>query len=270
MRHARAAEDYRRVLAGSVDRIPNRQQFSSELPGISKILILKGGAKDNPTAMAHITYGSAGRSRTDTFSINKRGELNGAIPKELSATMSREDLYDEVLKDIESMDLDYLIETSEPIIMPGEGPATTPLSQREINLAGLKEDLNDAGRLEFIKEIKGKLLTTVPKLGGFNNYSITVFPRYAILESPQVGNALYVFNFAKELDLERYGRDALSKKIDSMTPEEKNALVHDLPWPLPQPFTKTQLRGLEDTTRIPHAGDWRTKLTDDLEQRNKA
>ncbi len=262
---ARHKERYEDVLKGREYRIPNNQVFETKLKGVDSMTIMAGGKPESRVGRYGIillNYKAGGKPAHVSLRIEKDGKLADPLPRALS-NLKEDSVIDEALDRIEAMDLEHLVMLDHDILRPGEALPTGIESGIDPKRTGTSESRIEPERLEFLKQLKGKLFTAVPRVGGFHRYQVTGFKDFALLESQWLGNAAYFVPFKEPLSPE-YDR----KNFGNLSDERKQELIENLPWPIATPFSKSEILATEGASRIiHHPKNWRDDISNEVFRR---
>ncbi len=173
-------ERFDKVVGGRIDKIPMGCQFSTDLPGVESISVVKQPGNEGLHVMVFYKD-SDEKSRHETFSISKEGNFNGA-PKGIK--LSQEKIYGSVLDSLDRIGLDFWHNNPQQIL-----PPDWPVSPKE-NPGKKKFIETDPRRIEYLRKQPDALFGFLGN-NGFRNYYGFVFKNFIVLENPKCENAAY-------------------------------------------------------------------------------
>lgn len=224
------AERFNKILKGKFNLIPEGSNFKSNIKGVNYINIL---TPEEPTqAFAYISYNieKDGRSieRYETASIFDDGTFSMKMPRGLkNLGVTHEDIFKEVLDDLESINMDKMIMDDDGSIIPPE-PISLPYGEGK----GKKEKaIMDKQRLAFFMKQEGLIYAAYPSklsrksygrngrfgseknLGGLSDYHYFVFKKGLIFENAVCENNVYFSIFDEDVK-EFIGKELSRENVD--------------------------------------------------------
>ncbi len=141
-----------------------------------------------------------GKELHETLTLNKRGELSGRIPRWLQ--VSKDDLYDEVLKIGETVSRNVFEPVEDDILPEGEWIAEKGGQGTSEQPDGRSKGETDPKRLQFMQRQPKFLFGVRGMNSGFRRYYGFVFPDKIIFENDQIANAVYFVRWEEPLPCE--------------------------------------------------------------------
>ena len=198
-------EKFDELLKDKFDKVISGS-FATTLEGIDHLNIISAPVDKNTGEVEALYvmpfYSKGDKQYSETLTLHKDGVLGGKISENIK--ISRENIYDEVLYIIETINLDFF-EKVDDEILPAEEIGGS--GARGIGGSGRMERPTDARRIEFMRNQKNVLFGFASKNNGFKGYYGYVFPKFFVLENEKVGNAAFFRNFDEgiiEVDENRY------------------------------------------------------------------
>lgn len=187
----------RRQLEGGMDRISDGG-YTSELPGVHGITLghpkLSGPRQsDAPLYLyAHFNCRDAksGKDFGFTLTVRDDGIVSGEFPKNVPFT--RQDASEELVRLFDDIGDSFFDEVDEEILPSGYFPGKRGGGGGGKEGPG-KERYTDRRRIRFFKALPGALFGFRPVHGSWNGYRGVAFPDKIVLDSNQVGHAVYIF-----------------------------------------------------------------------------
>lgn len=229
-------ERFNDVLKNKFDLIPPGCKFSSHLKGVDSINILPSPNKNSAFAM--VFYKRKDRGYHTTFNIRMNGAFDGKIPEELRH-LTQEDIYNEILDDLDKIGLDFWFVLDENILPPGKGAGGKKIKSGE----GGEPRPEEPERIDFLRHQSELLLKFTNKKEGLSGYRGFIFPNFCVLENSEFGNAAYFIDF-----------DAPLENRQKIISDEQAADVFAMPWTEKLQKTKVELRTM-GALRIEHRGE---------------
>lgn len=268
------AKKFQDVVGGRYNKIANEAFFNSKsVPLMTINLINRETAPGKHSVFAVLDYNvdknkgnklvepkkGETTSRHLTVSISPEGDfLFDRFPAEIAAIANRETISKEILSLIDLLNPRILVESDieikadvSPIVKPGgNGP-----------IVESRPRVLDPERIAAIKEHPSVLCILFNKKGGLKKYLIFVTRNALILESEEVGNALYAIKsdvpFTHKLDLTEAEAATLEKE------PRLRSLIHN----------KTRGDIADDQEhffdRIEHRGQFKEKIKELLDKLNE-
>ncbi len=191
-------ERFKKYIGTQMQNFP-QGEFESQLPGVRSINIFP----PQPDASGeidslHIIISHSEKNYRDTLTLNKKGELIGKI-KDLEIT--KDELYEEILRIAEITSGDDFESVGEDILPPGEWPVFGKKDETEEE-KNIERSLPDPRRINFLRNHPDYLFGIRGLNSGFRGYYGFVFPGFILLENEAIGNAVYIFPFDKKIEVE--------------------------------------------------------------------
>jgi hypothetical protein len=239
------------VLGGDFTRIHEGIKFPIDVPGVIDVTVTSPESKTQ--GHVNVFYRDRnGKERGTTLTISASGDLIGKIPKELGG-IDHADLYTKVLNGLKPFTSSFWIETDMSVIPPGNWPSGAKVggggpSRGPVGI--------DPERLTFLQHQPDALFGHITQKDGFKDYRLVFFPNYIILEHPAEENAAYFIDLPE-------GDTIVMPEYPKRSDIE--AIVTKY-WKPNLQVTKKEMID-SGNTRIPHQGDWMTRMQEEIQKR---
>lgn len=257
---------FEKILKGKLARVP-AGSFKSSLPQVNRISFIPfrpTHENERPSIHVVVNYNKAkNESRNSMWSIGEDGTFSGRITPDMK--ISRDDLALEILGILEQIDLTFWHKTQVEIFpdkdikAASESDGDNPPGKKP----GGPDQPTDPKRLEFLEKQHQALFGFYNEKTGFNGYHGAIFPTFAVLENPQVGNAVYIVPLAKPVEIPK-NEVGLVQKINK---EETVERILKESWePIArQARTRAIMREKFNAVRVIHTPEtWATRLQEEI------
>ncbi|MEK7568957.1 MAG: hypothetical protein AAB497_02490 [Patescibacteria group bacterium] len=206
--------------------------WESSIPEIDSVQVYKDKPREEGKVESlgiNVFWGKDGETHTAHFKLLKDGTLVGKMPIERGLNIDKDELFDDVLHTIETVDMSFFENISKKILR------SKPSSDRHPHIDGVhtptpekpdeKRKPKDPRRLEFMGN-HGKVLFGITEEGyNFNGYYGFVFPNFLVLENEKIGNAAIFIDFENPIDIDPKRFKLPPKR--RMTKEERMKTLKD-------------------------------------------
>lgn len=198
--------------------------WESGIPEIDSIQIYKDKPNEEGKINSlgiNVFWQKEGETHTANFKLLEDGTLIGRMPIERGLNIDKDELVDDILHTVETVDMDFFEYLDEDILHPDETGALLP-TKREGG-GEREEGKTDPRRIKFMENQERALFGFASKKSGFNGYYGFVFPNFFVLEHKRIGNAAFFVNLEESLDIDQK-RFKLSSERRA-TKEERMAIL---------------------------------------------
>lgn len=226
--------------------------FETLLPGLKSFGAIRRGAGTEERLLVVLTPEEDKPVTRDfkgyyELTLRPDGTFDGEIPESLAAQgLTKELLTDELLRVVELFKPQFWIYKS--VAQPteageawktGSGAGTEQLVGRDA-----------LERVAFLNSIDGAAFGVVVEGGGFPDYYLVVFgDGFAVLENPEIGNAVYIF-------------DGIPRTDENMVVAEKDAYFEKNLRPLVA--QRKRAARSSGAVRVRHLGEWQDAVREQI------
>lgn len=261
-------ERFNELLKEKFDNVVSGN-FVTTLEGIDSLSILSAPAneKTGKVEQLHIIpfYKKNDKKYSETLTLHNDGILGGKISENIK--VSKEDIYDEVLYIIETINLDFFEKVSDEIL-----PAEKIGGGRGGGVGGSSviERPTDPRRIEFMKNQRNVLFGFASKNKGFREYYGYVFPKFIVLENEKVGNAAFFQGIEEEKGIEVDEKRFILPAERRMTKQEREDILGKY-WKPISGLNKSQIVNAGAERKVhPHMknDEWEKKMQVEIDKRS--
>lgn len=184
-------ERFKEVVGDNIDKIPPGCEFTSGLPSVESITVIKQPNSKIPRAVVFYKD-KKGHERHETLSIYPEG-VGGIMPKDLKAT--KKQIFGEVMDNLDSVGLDFWYGEPQDILPKSKWPVTPGGGEQRPEKPPLAEDRR---RVEFLRKQPDARFGFFSQ-DGFKGYYGFLFDKCIVLEHPKCENAAYFVDLPEGL-----------------------------------------------------------------------
>ena len=249
------------ALMEKFDDVPNGQ-FPSRLPNIDSISIISVGERKEKEIQTILFYKNRfNKDAHCTVSIDRNGVFGGDYP---DVKIDKDTLKNEILGLIDKISAGFWKKTSIEILSEkDEGPEKGPA---DADGPESKPSLPDPERFPFMENQPRSLFGFVNEIEGFNGYRGTVFPKAIALENERKGNAAFIIDLPKPIEVD----EKVFEKLPSsrFTKAESEVILNKYWKPIAEKAkTKKELMALGAERIIHSQNTWKEKLQAAIDKR---
>lgn len=196
---------FERLLKNKFDEF-KAGSWESTIPEIESIQIYKSNLNKDGKLIVNVIWVKENKEHSARFKLLESGLLIGGIPRDRGLNIDKDELYDDVLHIVETINMPFFEYLDEKVLLPN----VTGLSKERIFQRKQKEKKEDEEKyntdprhIQFMTNQKRVLFGFTDKETGFTNYYGFVFPKFFVLENEKIGNAAFFYNFKRPLDVDQ-------------------------------------------------------------------
>lgn len=260
---------FERLLKDKFEELKNGT-WESAIPEIDSIQIYQDKPNEEGKIESlgiNVFWEKDGETHTAHFKLLKDGSLAGKMPIERGLNIDKDELVDDILHTVETVNMNFFEYLDEEILQPGETGIFKPRTRERRERGEVEKGKIDPRRLEFMKNQEKAIFGFASKKSGFDGYYGFVFPNFFVLDHKKIGNAAFFVNLEESLDIDQK-RFKLSSERRA-TKEERMAILKNYIEKYIN-SSRTQIVSMGAKQKYhPHMGNekWEEKMQQEIDKR---